>query len=222
MKEPIAGARGPYLAPLSDAGFMRLFGNEAPKDILIGFLNALLKGDEVICDLEHKPITQSGAHPREGEILMDLLCTDDSRNQFSVHLQRSCRGIAYESLARHSVRLLGDQRGSDEPGAGGTSFPRRVYIVGLMNFIVPTREPYDCIMERKTKIAMYSGPGKPPHDVKIGVKSIEVPGFVKSENELTTDLDKWIFLLKNMGVVKEIPAALKSPVFEKVFQAAIG
>lgn len=226
MKEHAGSATSRYLDPLSDAGFMQLFGSQAPKEILIDFLNALLKGSEVIRDLEHKPPTHSGAHPRNGEIahprngeiLMDLLCTGEKGEQFFVHLQRSSQGIAYESLCYNCARLLADQPDPEESGVG---CPMRAYVVGLMNFIVPTCERHGCIMDRQMEVIMGSVSGESLYDVKLAVKAIEVPRFTKSENELQTDLDKWLFLLRNLGEMKEIAGSLKNTPFEKVFLAAV-
>ena len=47
-----------------------------------------------------------------------------------------------------------------------------------------------------------------------------MPIFAKSIDELTTDRDKWIYIFKYLKNLKEQPAALKGPVFDKVFEHA--
>lgn len=44
--------------------------------------------------------------------------------------------------------------------------------------------------------------------------------FVKTETELDTDLDKWLYVLKNMSNMDKIPVYLRKPVFEKLFNIA--
>jgi predicted transposase/invertase (TIGR01784 family) len=41
--------------------------------------------------------------------------------------------------------------------------------------------------------------------------------FDKSETELTTNLDKWVYLLKNMHLLDKLPEFLNEGIFQKVF-----
>ncbi len=49
---------------------------------------------------------------------------------------------------------------------------------------------------------------------------VEVAKFDKSEDELETDLDKWLYLLKNMSTLLERPAALRDRIFGRLFDVA--
>ena len=42
-----------YINPFIDWSFKRIFGTENVKDILIGFLNAVLEGEQVITDIQY-------------------------------------------------------------------------------------------------------------------------------------------------------------------------
>lgn len=53
---------GRYINPFTDWGFKKIFGQEANKDILIFFLNELLKGERVIEDLSFLDKEQLGAY----------------------------------------------------------------------------------------------------------------------------------------------------------------
>ncbi|MDR3695028.1 PD-(D/E)XK nuclease family transposase [Mucilaginibacter sp.] len=44
--------------------------------------------------------------------------------------------------------------------------------------------------------------------------------FVKTDAELETDLDKWLYVLKNMSRIDKIPVYLRKPIFEKLFSIA--
>lgn len=43
---------------------------------------------------------------------------------------------------------------------------------------------------------------------------------MKAENELESDLDRWLHVLKNMDQYEKIPAYLRKPIFEKLFSIA--
>jgi hypothetical protein len=49
---------------------------------------------------------------------------------------------------------------------------------------------------------------------------IELVNFVKAEAELDNDLDRWLYILKNMSSLKGLSKYLRKPVFEKLFQLA--
>lgn len=55
---------------------------------------------------------------------------------------------------------------------------------------------------------------------KLSYIFVEIPSFNKGLDELDTELDKWLYLLKNMSKLKEIPVTLSSEVFKKVFDIA--
>ncbi|WP_316813838.1 PD-(D/E)XK nuclease family transposase [Pedobacter heparinus] len=48
-----------------------------------------------------------------------------------------------------------------------------------------------------------------------------MPGFHKTADELKTDEDKWLFYLKHMGDLKDIPVSLREDkIFKKLFKIA--
>ena len=55
---------------------------------------------------------------------------------------------------------------------------------------------------------------------KLEFVFVEVSKFDKSEDELETDLDKWLYLLKNMSTLLERPAALRDRIFGRLFDVA--
>ena len=55
---------------------------------------------------------------------------------------------------------------------------------------------------------------------KLGYTYIDLRKFVKIEAELQTDLDKWLYVLKNMSRMDKLPIYLRKPIFEKLFNIA--
>lgn len=55
---------------------------------------------------------------------------------------------------------------------------------------------------------------------KLEFVFVEVAKFNKREDELKTDLDKWLYLLKNMSTLLERPAALRDRIFGRLFDVA--
>jgi len=49
---------------------------------------------------------------------------------------------------------------------------------------------------------------------------LEMPKFVKTEDELETMFDKWMFVLHNLYRLLERPKALQDRIFQKLFEQA--
>ena len=75
---------------------------------------------------------------------------------------------------------------------------------------IPTEHRYQ-LLETKTLKQMTD---------KLEFVFVEVSKFDKSEDELETDLDKWLYLLKNMSTLLERPAALRDRIFGRLFDVA--
>ena len=55
---------------------------------------------------------------------------------------------------------------------------------------------------------------------KLKFVFVEVAKLNKTEDELTTDLDKWLYMLKNLSDLLERPAALRDKIFKRIFDVA--
>ncbi len=49
---------------------------------------------------------------------------------------------------------------------------------------------------------------------------MELGKFAKSESELITDLDKWLYILKHISEMDSLKEVFQKPVFEKLFHLA--
>ena len=55
---------------------------------------------------------------------------------------------------------------------------------------------------------------------KLTFVYLEMPKFTKTEDELETMFDKWMFVLHNLGRLLDRPKALQDRVFKKLFEQA--
>ena len=55
---------------------------------------------------------------------------------------------------------------------------------------------------------------------KLEFVFVEVAKFDKDESELETDLDRWLYILKNLSRLLERPAALRDRIFGRIFDVA--
>ncbi len=205
-----------FIDPLSDFGFKRLFGSEPNKEILIDFLNQLFKDQavpKVIRDLTYNSTEKYGEDEQSKKVVFDLLCTCDNGEQILVEMQRAEQPYIKESAVFYTSRLISEQL---PKGKKSWNYALKgVYLIALLEFEMQAGKGdylhHYCLTDRATGEIFYE---------KLGYKFIELPKFTKAEHELETDLDRWLFLLKNLSGMDKIPVFLRKKVFQKVFRIA--
>ena len=70
-----------------------------------------------------------------------------------------------------------------------------------------------------TKVKLKDDDNKDFSD-KLNFIFVEMPKFRKTEAELTTFMDKWLYVIKNLYQLQDKPAALTEGIFRKLFEVA--
>jgi len=91
-----------------------------------------------------------------------------------------------------------------------------VYFIAILDFIYDEHEE-----EQKFRrdIALKDQDGEIFFD-KLHFKFLQMPLFNKTEQELTSHFDKWLYFLKHLVDLEQIPQILNEPIFQKAFQVA--
>lgn len=205
---------GRFIDPLSDFGFKRIFGSEANKDILIDFLNVLFAGERLVADLTFASNENNGRIPILRRAIFDLCCTGADGEQFIIEVQRVRQEYFKDRCLYYSASLIRDQ-----VEAGGANWKyelKPVYLIGLMDFCFEDSEDGHYLHEIRL---IKRSNGQVFYD-KFGLTFIEMPAFRKKESDLSTELDRWLYLLKNLSKLNTVPPVLTNPVYQKVFRVA--
>ena len=200
-----------HLDLLNDFSFKYLFGREANKDILIAFLNALFEGEKVITDLKYSPTEHSGTEKQEKKIIFDLLCTGEDDEQFIIEMQRTDQKHFRDRTIYYMSRLI-----SQQIAKGKTNWEKplkEIYLIAILDFGLKDSEAGSYLQDIKL---MNTNTFKVFYN-RIGYKYLELTNFDKGETELITNLDKWVYLLKNMHLLAKLPEFLNEGIFQKVF-----
>lgn len=209
-----------YLDPTTDFAFKYLFGSEANKDLLLSLLNELFQGRKHIVDLFYERTEQVGEYQENGDALFDLICTDTNGDQYIIEVQRRPHENLKERMLFYSGRLLSRQapRGKRAHWKYAIS---GVYLILLMdgfslpadnsNYSSPNCMHFISLSDEYTGQVFYK---------RYGFIYIELAKFVKEEADLQNDLDRWLFVLKNMASLKKLPVYLRRPIFTKLFDLA--
>ena len=200
-----------HLDLLNDFSFKYLFGREANKDILIAFLNALFEGEKVITDLKYSPTEHSGTEKQEKKIIFDFLCTGEDDEQFIIEMQRTDQKHFRDRTIYYMSRLI-----SQQIAKGKTNWEKplkEIYLIAILDFGLKDSEAGSYLQDIKL---MNTNTFKVFYN-RIGYKYLELTNFDKGETELITNLDKWVYLLKNMHLLAKLPEFLNEGIFQKVF-----
>ena len=204
-----------YINPYTDFGFKKLFGTEMNKDLLISFLNALFMGHKNIKEVKYLPTEHFGAYGDSRRAIFDVYCEDQNGGKFIVEMQNVYQQFFKDRSVFYSTFPIQEQA---KVGAEWDFNLKDVYTVGILNFEFRDDEySKDCyhhevkLMDTATKKVFYD---------KLTYIYLEMPKFNKTEDELETMFDKWLFVLRNLSRLFERPKALQEKVFTKLFEQA--
>ena len=201
-----------YVNPYTDFGFKMLFGSEINKELLISFVNSLLGGREVICDLKYLNTEHLGTSERDRRAVFDVYCENERGEKILVEMQRGeqqyfkDRSIYYSTFPIREQGLKGEWDYK----------LKAVYVIGILNFKFSddTTDYYHHnvkLVDLNTNEVFYD---------KLTFIYLEMPKFNKTEDELETMFDKWMFVIRNLSRLMERPAALQERVFTRLFESA--
>ena len=203
-----------YVNPYTDFGFKKLFGTEMNKELLISFLNALFKGDPVVTDVSYLPNEQLGAFGSRRAIF-DVFCETEKGEKIIVEMQKTEQAFFKDRSVFYASFPIQQQ---GKLGAEWDFKLNNVYTVGILNFVFPDDEYDPECFHHEVKL-MDTADHHVFYD-KLTFIYLEMPKFNKTEDELETLFDKWLFVLKNLSRLYERPKALQERVFERLFKQA--
>jgi predicted transposase/invertase (TIGR01784 family) len=201
-----------FINPYTDFGFKKLFGEEANKDLLIDFLNAVLPIESPIAELTLTQSEQLPDNPTDRKAVFDIACVGQNGESFTVEMQKA-KQLWFKDRALFCTAFPILRQGQ----RGDWNFKLNpVYLVAVLDF------KYDEVEERRKIYRLVSLKDQDGDEFtdRLKIVFLQMPLFTKTESELETQKDKWLFFLKNLDSLDEIPAILREPVFEKAFATA--
>jgi predicted transposase/invertase (TIGR01784 family) len=200
-----------YIDPKTDFGFKRLFAQEDSKDILKQFLFDVLNLNYPIQELTYIPNEQLPNTADERVGVYDVYCTDIVGHRFIVEMQRGYQTFIRDRVLYYSTFPIVHQ------ARKGTTWQFEllpIYCIAIVNFAMDVEDAYlrrVQLMDTHAKSVFYD---------KLTYIYIELPKFGKQAGELADATDKWIYLLKYMPELQDIPAELANEPFTHAFEIA--
>ncbi|MCI5158122.1 MAG: Rpn family recombination-promoting nuclease/putative transposase [Candidatus Electrothrix sp. AUS1_2] len=203
-----------YINLFTDYGFKKFFGEEPNKNLLLDFLNELLKEEQgEIRDLTYLKTEQLGDTDIDRKAIFDLYCENERGEKFIVELQKSKQNFFKDRALYYSTFPIREQA-----ERGDWNFRLAVYTVAILDFVFdedkdqPEKYRYDVkLSDIETNKVFYD---------KLTFIYLEMPKFTKSLEELTTRFEKWLYVIRNLNRLEWIPDTLREQVFEQLFATA--
>ena len=200
-----------YVNFYTDFAFKRLFGTEPNKELLISFLNALLHGREEIREITYLNTEHLGTQEYDRRAVFDVYCVNEKGEHFLVEMQKGEQQFFKDRSVYYSTFAIREQapRGEWNYGLKG------IYTIGILNFCFNKKDSTYYhevkLMDTATREVFYD---------KLTFIYLEMPKFTKTEAELSTMFDKWLYAIRNLPSLLERPRALYEKVFQRLFEAA--
>ncbi|OHB63873.1 MAG: hypothetical protein A2Y76_14850 [Planctomycetes bacterium RBG_13_60_9] len=203
-----------YVNPFTDFGFKRLFGSEPNKDLLLDFLNELIKERGRIRTLTYLKAEQLGLTEFERRAVFDLYCESETGEKFIVEMQKAKQKYFKDRSVFYSSFPIREQA-----KRGEWDFRlNAVYTVGILDFVFDEDKDspdyfhhHVQLMETRRKKVFFD---------KLTYIYLEMPKFTKTEDELETHFDRWLYVIKNLPLLQERPRRIQERVFQRLFEAA--
>jgi predicted transposase/invertase (TIGR01784 family) len=204
-----------YINLFTDYGFKKLFGEEPNKDLLLDFLNVLLKEEQgEIKDLTYLKSEHLGTTEIDRKAIFDLYCENEKGEKFIVELQKTKQNFFKDRTVYYSTFPIREQA----KRADWNYELKAVYTIAILDFVFdedkndPAKFRYDIkLTDTATKEVFYD---------KLTFIYLEMPKFNKTVDELETRFDKWLYVIRNLNRLEKVPDKLRERVFEKLFETA--
>jgi predicted transposase/invertase (TIGR01784 family) len=204
-----------YINPFTDYGFKKLFGEELNKDLLLDFLNELLKDEQgQIKDLTYLKTEHLGAAEIDRKAIFDLYCENDKGEKFIVELQKTKQNFFKDRTVYYSTFPIREQA----KRADWDYELKAIYTIAILDFVFDSDKGevnkfrYDVkLKDNETNKVFYD---------KLTFIYLEMPKFNKTIDELETRFDKWLYVIRNLNKLDRVPEKLREQIFDKLFETA--
>ncbi len=193
-----------YVNIFTDYGFKRIFGEEPNKNLLLDFLNELLKEEEgKITELTYLKNEHLGRTELDRRAIFDLYCTNERGEKFIVELQKTKQKFFKDRALYYSTFPIQEQA---EKGGAWNFELEKIYTIAILDFEFdddkdyPDKFRYDVKLKEIETNKVFSD--------KLNFIYLEMPKFNKSIDELETRFDKWLYIIKNLSMLDDVPSSL--------------
>ncbi len=155
-----------------------------------------------------------GITDEERRAVFDLFCETNDGRKIIIEMQRANQLYFVD---RSVFYLSFPIRQQAKKGKKWNYELRSVYSISLLNFSINHGGTDQSDYMHQVQL-------KNQHNEiffeKLKVIYLEMPNFTKQLEDLQTDRDRWLFLIKHMPTLPEVPTDFTQPIFKQAFEVA--
>jgi predicted transposase/invertase (TIGR01784 family) len=199
-----------FVDPKTDIAFKKIFGNEQHKNVLIEFLNEILQLDYLIVDVSILNGYQAPKIKDLKESLLDIRAKDQQGHEFIVEMQVEKDISFYKRAIYYSSKAYSQQLKKVEQ----YHRLKPVIFLGILDFTI-----FD--HDNPTSRHLILNQENQHHDLKdLEFNFVELPKFIKTEAELESVSDKWLYFIKNADNLERVPVNANTEALKTAYQIA--
>src|SRR5574344_405472 len=199
-----------YINFLNDWGFKYLFKREERKDLLIKFLNTLLKGEKNIISIEYQDSDIQSEEEEGRNCSFDIICTDQNGERYIIEMQYTIQKFIMDRSLYYACKLYSR---SGKKGRWDYSV-KGIISINLLNFELSEepnfRSDYEILNrdypERKIE--------------KLKLIFLQIPRISDNFENCVSELEQWIYLLKNITTMEYKSIGALKEEFQKLLDLA--
>ena len=201
---------GAFIYPFTDWGFKHIFGK---KEFMLDFLNSLLQGERVITDIRYMNNEREPEQKEMKKVIYDIYCETDTGEYIIVEMQNRWQEHFRDRALYYLSKSIVQQ------GVTGEKWDYQltaVYGVFFINFLLD-KEPTEYFCKDVALIDKYTGK---VFNNKFRQIYIELPRFMKSEQDCNNFLEYWIYNLVNMNNKEQMSFKDQKAIFARLEKIA--
>ena len=202
-----------YIDLKYDFAFKTVFGTPGNEDLLLMLLDSILP-EKHIQSVELGPQEQQGDSYESKRVIYDIRCQTEY-GPINIEMQFGERDEFSHRMVYYASRAVSKcvKKGTDD-----YTLPE-IYVIGIANFILPEVAPNDNIINKYALINREDGCSLLNNTLNF--VTVELPKFLKDEEDLSSETDIMIYLIKNMGELKTRSKKLANKNLDKLFEVSM-
>ena len=143
-----------------------------------------------------------------------MYCENQAGDKFTVELQKAKQSFFKDRMIYYSSFSIQEQ------GIKGKDWDYRlkaVYVFGILDFVIDEHNNDKVVTSHNKLIDIASH--KTFYD-KLSFITLQMPNFTKTIDQLENRTDQWLYVLKHLQYLNEIPEKIQGKIFAKLFTVA--
>ena len=203
-----------YVDLLTNSGFKAVFGDRANKDVVMSVMNSFLPPHRHVTDIEYTATEHQGQLLSNKEYRYDFMCKDADGVSFIVEMQCYPNDYWFQRCVSYASRAYDRQNHK-----GGEYNVPPVYLIGLMGVELAHSNSETWTNRYISEYTFMETTSHELQDETIIIIFAELARFSKTLEECGNDLERMLYVIKNMGNLKNQPDSLRHEIFSRIFRA---